>query len=57
MLAGYVLLVVSFSLQEGVYHYMLEAYTRDNSSHIKITHKDYLDNPTLYRTVNNSAQL
>ena len=57
MLAGYVLLVVSFSLQDGVYHYMLEAYTQDSSGHLQITHKDYLDNPTLYRTVNNSAQL
>ena len=57
MLAGYVLLVVSFSIQDGSYHHMLKAYTQDSSGHIQITHKDYLDNPTLYRTVTDYSQV
>lgn len=57
MLAGYVLLVVSFSIQDGSYHHMLKAYTQDSSGHLQITHKHYLDNPTLYRTVKDYSPL
>lgn len=53
LFAGYVLLVVSFSIQDGTYHNVLATYTQDSSGHIQITHKDYLDKPTLYRNVSN----
>lgn len=51
MFGGYVLIVISFSVQEGTYQHILEAYTRDNSGHLQITHQSYQDKPTLYKVV------
>ncbi len=57
MFAGYVLLVLSFSIQDGSYHKVLKAYTQGSSGHIQITQNQYLDKPTLYRTVNDYQQV
>ncbi|AJQ92089.1 ABC transporter permease [Gynuella sunshinyii] len=51
MFGGYILLVLSLSLQDGSYDSVLRTYTRDHSGHIQLTQAQYLDQPTLYRTV------
>lgn len=51
MLAGYMLLVISLSIQDGSYHWVLKSYTQGQSGHIQILHSDFLQKPSLYKTV------
>ena len=57
MLVGYMLLVISLSMQEGSYHWILKAYTQSQSGHIQINHPEYIEQPTLYKTVNELDEL
>jgi len=57
MLVGYMLLVISLSMQEGSYHWILKAYTQSQSGHIQINHPEYLEQPSLYKTVNQLDEL
>jgi len=52
MLAGYMLLVISLSIQDGSYHWVLKNYTQGQSGHIQILHTDFLQKPSIYKTVN-----
>jgi len=51
MFGGYFLLVVSLSVQYGSYQQVIDFFTRDSTGHAQITAENYLDRPTLYKTV------
>ncbi len=51
MFGGYVLLVMSISLQSGSYEQIIDFFTRDNTGHVQISALGYQDRPTLYKTV------
>ncbi len=51
MFGGYLLMSVQLSVTEGSYDQMLDFYTRDTTGHVQITASDFLDQPTLYKSV------
>lgn len=57
MLVGYMLLVISLSIQDGTYHWVLKNYTKGQTGHIQLLHVDFLDQPSLYNTLDESSQL
>lgn len=56
MLGGYMLLVITMSLQDGSYDQVLRAYTQDTSGHLQLIQNRYLEKQTLYRTVDDYKQ-
>ena len=52
MTAGFVLISLSIGLAEGSFSSILELITRNNSGHIQIHKKGYLDNRSIYNTIN-----
>ncbi|WP_287438697.1 ABC transporter permease [Reinekea sp.] len=51
MFGGYFLLVISLSVQFGSYEQVIDFFTRDSTGHAQITAENYLDRPSLYKTV------
>lgn len=54
---GYVLLSFMMAMTEGSYSNMIDLFTRDHTGHVQIHHSNYLDRPSLYKTINNSREL
>lgn len=51
MFGGYVLLTLSFSVQNGSYVQVIDFFTRDSTGHAQISEVGYQDKPTLYKSV------
>lgn len=54
---GYLLLSFMMAMTEGSYSNMIDLFTRDHTGHIQIHHSNYLDRPSLYKTINHSSEL
>ncbi len=54
---GYFLLSLMLSMTEGSYSNMIDLFTRDHTGHVQIHKSNYLDRPSLFKRINNSAAL
>ena len=55
MIAGFTLSSVFIGWSDGVYGNMISTFTRSRIGHIQVHLEGYLDKPSLYKTINNSA--
>jgi len=53
MFGGFTLAALAIGMADGTYSYIINMFTRNQLGHIQIHQKDYLDRPSLYRTVDN----
>jgi len=51
MMGGFVLAAFSIGWADGSYNTVIEAFTRNRLGHIQIHFGDYLDHPSLYKTI------
>lgn len=51
---GYLLLCLSLSISEGSYNHIIDVFTRDHTGHMQIHVADYLDRPSLYKSIQHS---
>lgn len=52
MLGGFVLAAFFIGWADGTYNGIIDMFTRNQSGHIQVHHREYLDRPSLYRTIN-----
>jgi len=57
MFGGFVLAAFFIGWSDGMYNNIIDMFTRNRMGHIQIHEKDYLDRPTLYKTVDNFPEL
>ncbi|MCK4766411.1 MAG: ABC transporter permease [Candidatus Aminicenantes bacterium] len=57
MFGGFVLSTFFIGWSDGTYNNIIDTFTRYSLGHIQVHEKDYLDRPSLYKTVNNLPQL
>ena len=50
---GYFLLSAMAAMTEGSYSNMIDLFTRDHTGHVQIHQGNYLNRPSLYKTINN----
>ncbi|MFH1686033.1 MAG: ABC transporter permease [bacterium] len=51
MFGGFVLCSFSIAVSDGTYHHVIDMFTRNQMGHIQIHSGDYLDRPSLYKTI------
>lgn len=51
MFGGFTLASLSIGVADGTYSYIINMFTRNQLGHIQVHQRDYLDRPSLYRTV------
>lgn len=51
MFGGFVLAAFFIGFSDGSYNNIIDAFTRTRLGHIQIHHREYLDNPSLYRNI------
>ena len=54
---GYFMLSFMLSMTEGSYSNMIDLFTRDHTGHVQVHKGNYLDRPSLFKTINNSTDL
>lgn len=54
---GYFLLSAMAAMTEGSYSNMIDLFTRDHTGHVQIHQGDYLNRPSLYKTIQNPQKL
>ncbi len=57
MSGGFVLAAISIGWSDGTYNEVIDLFTRHRLGHIQIHAKDYLDRPSLYKTIDQPAQI
>jgi ABC-type lipoprotein release transport system permease subunit len=53
MLVGFVLACFFIGWADGTYNHIIDGFTRNRLGHVQIHKEGYLDNPTLYKTIEN----
>ena len=53
MLSGFVLSAFFIGFSDGSYSNIINLFTKNKTGHIQIHQKDYLDNPSIYKSINN----
>ena len=51
MFGGFTLASISIAWSDGSYSNIIEMFTRNQLGHIQIHKKDYLDHPSLYKSI------
>lgn len=51
MLGGFVLSAISIGYADGTYSYIIDLFTRNRLGHVQIHEGNYLDRPSLYKTI------
>jgi ABC-type lipoprotein release transport system permease subunit len=54
---GFFLLCLTLSMSEGSYSNMINIFTQDHTGHVQIHKDNYLDRPSLYKTINHADTL
>ena len=54
---GFFLLCITLSMSEGSYSNIINIFTQDHTGHVQIHQQDYLERPSLYKTINNANLL
>jgi len=57
MFGGFVLCSFSIAMSDGSYNHVIDMFTRNQMGHIQIHAGDYLDKPSLYKTIDNYEQV
>lgn len=57
MLGGFVLAAFFIGFSEGTYNGIIDTFTRNQMGHIQVHHQDYLDRPSLYKTIDNLPEI
>ena len=57
MFGGFVMAAVFIGWADGSYNNIIDNFTRHNFGHIQIHEKDYLDRPSLYKTINDYSNI
>jgi ABC-type lipoprotein release transport system permease subunit len=57
MVGGFVLASVSIGWSDGSYSDIINKFTSSRLGHIQIHYKDYRENPTIYKTIDNYEQV
>jgi len=57
MFGGFTLCSFSIAWMDGSYNNVIDMFTRNQLGHIQIHHNEYLDRPSLYRTINNYEEV
>lgn len=52
MFGGFVLAAFFIGWADGTYNGIINMFTRNQSGHIQVHHSEYLDRPSLYKTIN-----
>lgn len=55
MLGGFVMAAVFIGFADGTYNHIIDGFTRNNYGHIQIHAENYLDRPSLYKTIDDPA--
>jgi len=55
--SGYLLLSFMLAMSEGSYNNIIDIFTRDHTGHVQIHRGNYLQRPSLYKTINNVDSL
>ena len=55
MIVGFMLSSVFIGLSDGAYGNIIAMFTRNRIGHIQVHRNGYLDNPSLYKTIDNAA--
>lgn len=54
---GFFLLCLTLSMSEGSYANIINIFTQDHTGHVQIHQGNYLERPSLYKTINHADQL
>jgi putative ABC transport system permease protein len=57
MLVGFVMASFFIGWADGTYNHISDGFTRNRLGHIQIHRQGYLDDPTLYKTIENPAKI
>jgi putative ABC transport system permease protein len=57
MFGGFVLAAFFIGFSEGTYNGIIDTFTRNQMGHIQVHHRDYLDRPSLYKTIDNLPEI
>lgn len=57
MFGGFTLAAISISWSDGTYNDIIDMFTRNRLGHIQIHREDYLDRPSLYKTIDNPGEI
>jgi ABC-type lipoprotein release transport system permease subunit len=57
MFGGFVLAAFFIGWADGTYSGIIDAFTRNRMGHIQVHQKDYLDRPSLYKTIDSLEQI
>jgi putative ABC transport system permease protein len=57
MFGGFVLAAFFIGFSEGTYNNIIDTFTRNQMGHIQVHQKDYLDRPSLYKTIDNLPKI
>ncbi len=57
MFGGFVMAAFFIGFADGSYNNIIDAFTRARLGHIQIHHREYLENPSLYRSIENPGVL
>jgi ABC-type lipoprotein release transport system permease subunit len=57
MIGGFALACISIGWADGSYNNIIDMFTRGWLGHIQIHYKDYLDSPSIYKTIDNYDEI
>lgn len=57
MFGGFVLAAFFIGFSEGTYNNIIDTFTRNQMGHIQVHHRDYLDRPSLYKTIDKLPEI
>ena len=52
MVFGYFMVCFTHAMVDGTYGTIIESFTEKRTGHIQIHKETYIDNPTIYKTIN-----
>ncbi len=57
MFGGFVMAAFFIGWSDGAYNNIIDMFTRNQMGHLQVHHKDYLDRPSMYKTVDNLPEV
>ncbi len=57
MFGGFVMAAFFIGWSDGMYNNIIDMFTRNQMGHLQVHHKDYLDRPSMYKTVDNLPEI
>ncbi len=57
ILGGFILAAISIGWSDGTYSFIINMFTRNRLGHIQIHYQDYLDRPSIYKTISDYHNL